>query len=44
MLFGSMGGVKVREANMAKLLMKRASILSSTLRNRSDSYKADLVS
>ena len=29
---------------MMKLLSKRASILSSTLRNRSDEYKAELIS
>ena len=39
-----MGGIKVENANMAKLLMKRASILSSTLRNRTDDYKSDLLS
>ena len=38
-----MGGIKVREANMVKLLMKRASIICSTLRNRDDEYKRDLV-
>ena len=42
-LYGSMGGIKVKEANMAKLLMKRSSILTSTLRNRNDHYKSDLV-
>ena len=38
-----MGGIKVRDATMIKLLMKRASIISSTLRNRDDDYKRDLV-
>lgn len=28
---------------MAKLLMKRAAIICSTLRNRSDEYKAELL-
>jgi NADPH:quinone reductase-like Zn-dependent oxidoreductase len=43
-LYGSMGGIKVENAPMAKLLMKRASLLSSTLRNRTDGYKANLIS
>ena len=38
-----MGGIKVKEATMIKLLMKRASILCSTLRNRTDSYKSGLI-
>ena len=38
-----MGGIKVKDAAMIKLLMKRASILCSTLRNRTDLYKADLI-
>ena len=42
-----MGGIKVPAtgedpANMAKLLMQRASILTSTLRNRTDDYKSVL--
>jgi len=43
-IFGTMGGIRIQEANMIKLLAKRGSILTSTLRNRSDSYKAELVS
>lgn len=47
-VYGSMGGIKVpapgeEPANMAKLLMQRASMLSTTLRNRSDEYKAQLM-
>lgn len=43
--FGSMGGVKLSgEVQMARLLMQRASLLTSTLRNRSDPYKAKLLS
>ena len=38
-----MGGIKVKDALMIKLLMKRASIICSTLRNRDDDYKRDLV-
>lgn len=38
-----MGGIKVHEANMAKLIGKRASILTSTLRNRTDEYKRNLI-
>ena len=42
-IYGSMGGIKVKEATMIKLLMKRASILCSTLRNRTDDYKGELI-
>ena len=42
-IYGAMGGIKIREANMIKLLAKRASIHTSTLRNRTVQYKADLV-
>lgn len=43
-----MGGIKVPAtgedpANIAKLLMQRASILTSTLRNRTDDYKSKLL-
>jgi NADPH:quinone reductase-like Zn-dependent oxidoreductase len=46
-IYGSMGGIKVPgpgedPANMALLLMKRASIRASTLRNRTDDYKTSL--
>ena len=42
-IFGAMGGIKVPEANLMKLLGKRASIMTSTLRNRTDSYKTELI-
>lgn len=42
-IYGAMGGAKVTDANMMKVLGKRASILTSTLRNRSDAYKTELV-
>ena len=42
-IYGFMGGVKVEQANMMKLLNKRASILTTTLRNRSDEYKQNLI-
>ena len=38
-----MGGLKVKDAHMGKLLSKAATIIGSTLRSRSDSYKADLI-
>jgi NADPH:quinone reductase-like Zn-dependent oxidoreductase len=42
-IYGMMGGIKIHEANMAKLINKRASILTSTLRNRTDEYKTNLI-
>ena len=42
-IYGAMGGIKIKEANMMRLLSKRASIITTTLRNRSDSYKTELV-
>mmetsp|Transcript_24763 Transcript_24763/g.38550 ORF Transcript_24763/g.38550 Transcript_24763/m.38550 type:complete len:100 (-) Transcript_24763:32-331(-) len=42
-IYGTMGGIKIREANMIKLIAKRANILTSTLRNRSMDYKEELV-
>jgi len=43
-IYGSLGGVKLDgEVPLGKLLMKRASILTSTLRNRSDDYKTELL-
>ena len=38
-----MSGIKIKEANMMKLLGKRASILTTTLRNRTDKYKTELI-
>ena len=42
-IYGTMGGYKIKEANLMKLIGKRASIHTSTLRNRSDSYKKELL-
>lgn len=38
-IFGSLGGTKVKEANLVNLLLKRATIISSTLKSRDDIYK-----
>ena len=43
-IYGTMGGHRIKEANLMKLVGKRASILTSTLRNRSDLYKTKLLS
>ena len=43
-IYGFMGGIHIKEANMMKLLNKRASIFTSTLRNRSNEYKSQLIS
>ena len=42
-IYGFLGGSTIKEANMSKLLMKRGSILTSTLRARPDAYKSDLI-
>ena len=42
-IYGSMGGIKIKEANFTKLLSRRGRILTSTLRNRTDEYKTDLI-
>ena len=42
-IYGTMGGIKADNANMVKPLLKRASILFSTLKSRSDDYKAELI-
>jgi NADPH:quinone reductase-like Zn-dependent oxidoreductase len=42
-IYGAMGGIKIKEANMLKLMNKRATIHTSTLRNRSDDYKSELI-
>jgi len=42
-IYGAMSGIKIKDANMMKLLGKRASILTTTLRNRTDEYKTELV-
>ncbi len=38
-----MGGHIVKEINLGKFLGKRINLIFTTLRNRTDSYKADLV-
>jgi tumor protein p53-inducible protein 3 len=43
-LYGSMGGLHTEGTLLASILRKRAALLGTTLRNRSDEYKADLVS
>lgn len=44
-IYGSMGGLKPEEnASLVKPLLKRSSILFSTLKSRSNEYKANLVS
>ena len=42
-IYGSLGGIKVNDANMMKPLLKRTSMIFSTLKTRSDEYKADLI-
>lgn len=43
-VYGLMGGIKVDQANFTKFWLKRASIIASALRSRSDEYKSRLVS
>jgi len=42
-LYGTMGGLKIPESSLAFILTKRVSIIGTTLRNRSDEFKATLV-
>ncbi|MEM9299430.1 MAG: NAD(P)H-quinone oxidoreductase [Bacteroidota bacterium] len=42
-LIAGMGGVKVPEFNLVKMLMKRISLTGSTLRARHDAYKTELI-
>ena len=42
-VFGSMGGVGIDGPLLGSILRKRAALLGTTLRNRSDEYKAALV-
>ena len=42
-IYGTMGGTLVSNADFGQLLSKRASIEFTTLRSRSDEYKAELV-
>ena len=41
-MYGTMGGIKVPEANFSKLIQTRSQIIATTLRNRSDDYKTRL--
>lgn len=44
-IYGTMGGVKVTpEVNFGKLMEKRASIITTTLRNIPDAYKEEVCS
>lgn len=42
-MYGTMGGLKVDKANFTRLILNRGTIIASTLRNRTDDYKANLV-
>jgi len=42
-IYGAMGGIKVQNANMLKLLNKRGSIHTTTLRNQNNEYKKGLI-
>ncbi|EGR30536.1 tumor protein p53 inducible protein 3, putative [Ichthyophthirius multifiliis] len=42
-LYGLMGGAKVKDFSFVPLVQKRASLITSTLRNRDDEYKKQLV-
>jgi len=42
LLYGHLGGTNIQNANLAKLLMKRATLVGSGLRGRSSEYKAKL--
>lgn len=42
-MYGAMGGVRIKEASLKHFKDKRASILTSTLRNRTDEYKTQLI-
>ena len=41
--YGAIGGVKLEHLNLGKLLAKRINLLSTTLKNRTDEYKTELV-
>ncbi|CAI2375102.1 unnamed protein product [Moneuplotes crassus] len=42
-LYGAMGGVRIQNVNLGPLLAKRIQFLSSTLKSRTNEYKAKLV-
>ena len=43
-LIGTMGGQRITEVDVGTLLGKRATIIASTLRSRTEEYKAEIVS
>lgn len=43
-VYGFLGGFKLENFNMQLLMKNRVSLLTSTLRNRSDEYKTKLIS
>eukprot|EP01017_Pseudomicrothorax_dubius_P040100 TRINITY_DN6230_c0_g1_i13.p1 TRINITY_DN6230_c0_g1~~TRINITY_DN6230_c0_g1_i13.p1 ORF type:complete len:109 (-),score=14.19 TRINITY_DN6230_c0_g1_i13:4-330(-) len=43
-LYGLMGGAKASNLNFGEFLGKRLSMISTTLRSRSNSYKSELIS
>ncbi len=42
-MLGFLGGIKIQDLNIGSILMKRLLIQGSTLRSRTDQYKADLI-
>lgn len=42
-MYGSMGGLVVPNVIFSKIMKNRSSIIASTLRNRSDEYKSNLI-
>ena len=42
-LYGGLGGMTIPEFNMGKFMAKRIQFLSTTLKTRSNQYKADLI-
>jgi tumor protein p53-inducible protein 3 len=42
-IYGFMGGSRIKQTNLSKLMAKRASIMTTTLRNRTDEYKSELI-
>lgn len=43
-IYGTMGGTKIEDCSFSKIMQKRASLLTTTLRSRGNGYKKDLVS
>jgi tumor protein p53-inducible protein 3 len=41
--YGLMGGNKIKEIDLNKLIKKRINLIFTTLRNRSDLYKENLI-